>query len=351
MRCLTLAEAFRSRGGRCYFVVRVRHGNLADVIRQRGFQVFELPDCDDGAVPSPDSELVHSSWLGCHWQTDAAQTCEMLASLRPNWVVVDHYALDARWERQISPFCERIFVIDDLADRHHTCDLLLDQTLGRTEDRYRGLVPDGCLIMLGPEHALLRQEFGALRQAGLLRRKTPALRHILITMGGVDQANAAGLVLRELKDCALPSDCRISVVMGHSAPWTEGVRAAALAMPWPTEVLTNVADMAALMVESDLAIGAAGGTAWERCCLGLPTLMIVLAENQTAIAESLAQAGAAVRLEDLGSPTFGLALREWMRTLDACPERLSALSNAAAGITRGIGTQLVVDAMVSRSRL
>ena len=104
-------------------------------------------------------------------------------------------------------------------------------------------------------------------------------------MGGVDQGNATGRVLQALKDCALPPDCRITVVMGLTAPWLEDVRERAAQMPWPTEVVVNAGDMAQRMAESDLAIGAAGSTSWERCCLGLPTIMLVLADNQRPAAE------------------------------------------------------------------
>ena len=123
-------------------------------------------------------------------------------------------------------------------------------------------------------------EFAALRAYSLQRRARPQLRQLLITMGGVDKDNATGEVLTALRVCPLPADCQITVVMGTTAPWLSEVEQLARDMPWPTRVLVGVNDMARLMAESDLAIGAAGATSWERCCLGLPTAMFVLAENQ-----------------------------------------------------------------------
>jgi UDP-2,4-diacetamido-2,4,6-trideoxy-beta-L-altropyranose hydrolase len=195
--------------------------------------------------------------------------------------------------------CRRLLVIDDLADRPHDCDLLLDQNLGRRAEEYRELLPPGAQTLIGPHYALLRPEFAALRAESLARREHPHLRHLLITMGGVDKDNATGAVLAALDDCNLPTDLRITVVLGPHAPWLAQVQARAAAMSRPTRVLAGVSNMARLMADADLAIGAAGSTSWERCCLGLPTILLVLAENQRLIAQSLAQAGLAVTMVPL----------------------------------------------------
>ena len=290
MRCLTLAEALKEQGCECHFVSREHPGHLLEVIRQRGFTVSALPisaaDWQPGFAGGDDLPA-HSAWLGCDWQTDAQQTGEIISAIMPDWLVVDHYGLDQRWEIALRPHYRRLLVIDDLADRAHCCDLLLDQNLGREVKHYAGLVPEHCSVLAGPKYALLRPEYAALREYSLLRRRQPALRQLLITMGGVDQPNATGQVLEALKACLLPAACRISVVMGLTAPWLQQVKEQAAEMPWSTEVLVNINDMAQRMADSDLAIGAAGGTAWERCCLGLPTLMVVLADNQWSGAKAL----------------------------------------------------------------
>ena len=271
---------------------------------------------------------------------DAEACTAILQELRPDWLIVDHYALNQRWETALQAHYRKLMVIDDLADRSHICDLLLDQNLGREVCDYSGLVPRHCRVLAGPKYALLRPEFAALREYSLERRQRPQLRNILITMGGVDQPNATGQVLDALKNCPLPDDCRLSVVMGLKAPWLEQVRATAAEMPWSTEVLVNISDMAQRMADCDLAIGAAGSTSWERCCLGVPTLMVVLAENQWPGAKAL-QSGQAAQLvgevSDLGAQLpvqLSTLLRE---------HALECMSSMAAQITDGLGVDFVAD--------
>lgn len=337
MRCLTLAETLREHGAVCRFVCRAHPGNLIEMIQRRGFEVHALPFDNYWIVPENPSP-VHASWLGADWQADAEQTKVGAGETAVDWLIVDHYALDARWESTLRTHCGKIMVIDDLADRDHDCDLLLDQNLGRNVDDYAALVPAGCTLLVGAQYALLRPEFSAQREYSLARRSTPQLKHLLITMGGVDKDDVTGKVLDALRTCSLPPDCRISVVMGPHAPWLAQVRGRAANMPWPTEVLVNVSDMARLMADSDLAIGAAGSTSWERCCLGLPSLMLLLAENQRGGAQALQAAGAAgfIAASDLedGLPEMLNAFCE----LNA----LQRVSAAAAAICDGLGASLVV---------
>ena len=184
----------------------------------------------------------------------------------PDWLVMDHYALDARWMRAACPAGTRRMVIDDLADRPHDCDLLLDQNLGHIASDYDGLVPDSCTRLMGPRYALLRPEFAERRAAALAARADRGLQTLMISMGGIDAPDATSTVLGALRDAPLPLGLRISVIMGARAPALETVRALAQSMPRPTEVAVDVDDMAARMAAADLAIGAGGGTTWERCC-------------------------------------------------------------------------------------
>jgi len=300
--------------------------------------------CLPGALPATAEDADYAGWLGVSQARDAQQMIEALAGERPDWLVVDHYGLDAEWERRLRPYVERMMVIDDLADRHHECDLLLDQNLGRKPAEYVGLVPDKCQLLIGPQYALLRPEFAALREYSLQRRKEPHLKRLLVTMGGVDQSNATGKVLEALKECPLPADCQITVVMGVRAPWLESVRSLAATLPWRTEVLVDVTDMARLMADSDLAIGAAGSTSWERCCLGLPTLMLVLADNQLAGANALHKIGAALSLGDPAAlpQTLASALRSLL-----AGRLMIEMSHVACTITDGQGSSRVVQQVKS----
>lgn len=353
MRCLTLADALKAQGADCHFISRKHPGHLLEVIRQRGHEVSCLEMYGQPWQPVPTSQAkkigdpqrgpAHTAWLGSTWQNDARDTASILASLKPEWLVVDHYALDHHWEEVLAPHYRHLLVIDDLADRLHHCDLLLDQNLGSRPRDYAALVPPLCELLIGPNFALLRPEFAALRSYSLQRRRAqPALRHLLISLGGVDQPNATGLVLQALRTCALPPECRITVVMGLTAPWLQEVRELAMHMPWPTAVVVNVDDMAQRMVDSDLAIGAAGSTSWERCCLGLPTLMVVLAENQRAGAQALAAAHAARSMGAVGD--IAAQLPEAIQEL-IDPRRAANLSLAASAITDGRGVEKILKAM------
>lgn len=297
MRCLTLATELQQQGHDCRFICRKHPGDLAEFIAGKGFAVDLLPP------PAPDTDTsdlswnAHAAWLGVSWQLDAEQTQSLLQYQPVDWLVVDHYALDANWEQQLSAVTGQIMVIDDLADRPHHCSLLLDQTYRRSTEDYQPLTPSNCELLCGSQFALLRPEFGQWRDYSLKRRQQPLLKQLLLNMGGVDKDNITGQVLDALRESELPNDCRIAVVMGATAPCLDQVKEQAETLPWKTEVNVGVNNMAQLMAESDLAIGAAGATSWERCCLGLPSIMVVLAENQTQIAKMLQHAGAATVLQ------------------------------------------------------
>lgn len=346
MRCLTLADSLKQSGVECHFLCREHPGHLIEFIRDKGYPVFILPYEQLGSV-EPNGPA-HAAWLGSTQKEDEQFCQSILQALKPDWLVVDHYALDSRWERAMRYHCGRLMIIDDLADRPHQCDVLLDQNLGRRLTDYAELVPRECNIMIGPKYALLRPEFPALREYSLNRRAQSKLQNILITMGGVDQHNAAGRVLSALKQCRLPDGIRISVAMGPKAPWLKQIQAIAANMPWSTEILVNVSDMAQRMADCDLAIGAAGSTSWERCCMGVPTLMAVLAHNQVAIAEALTLSGAAILIGAPENVEFEEQCALEVAKLLQVDGRLMAMSNAAASVTNGTGTDTVIRRLLNQ---
>jgi UDP-2,4-diacetamido-2,4,6-trideoxy-beta-L-altropyranose hydrolase len=301
MRCLTLAHALQKKGHEVSFVCREHEGHLTQKISTEGFEVFSLPS---SKRLNESSSLEHAHWLGEDWKKDAVQTLEVMESLSPELLIVDHYALDVEWEKKLRGKVSKIFVIDDLADREHDCDFLLDQTYGRECCDYEKLVPTFCQLLLGSEYALLRPEFYEWRERSLERRERPTLKNILVSMGGVDPDNYTESVLSSLARSNLNTNITVTVVLGKNSPHINKVREFAAKMPFDTQVLTEVNNMAEIMTYSDLAIGASGATTWERCCLGLPTLSIILAENQKTIARNLERVGAqrvveAEKVEDL----------------------------------------------------
>lgn len=339
MRCLTLADALRASSVNCHFLCRAHAGHMIDAICSRGYVVHELPVAKQDVQSTVSG---YERWLGCDWLTDARHVVDILSELSPDWLVIDHYSLDRRWEVMVSEYCSHLMVIDDLADRTHECDLLLDQNLGRHDADYVDLVSSHCAMLIGPQYALLRPEFAALRVASLARRTHGKLRQILLSLGGVDQENVTGTVLETLRTSQLPLDVRLVVVMGGQAPWLEQVRAQVATMPWSMEVLVNTSAMAQCMADSDLAIGAAGGSAWERCCLGLPALLVVQADNQRSGAQALAASGAAILIGEVSDVAGQLS-----RVLDdlMLPSALAAMSIRAADVTDGTGVSRVLSAM------
>nr|WP_309502609.1 UDP-2,4-diacetamido-2,4,6-trideoxy-beta-L-altropyranose hydrolase [uncultured Roseovarius sp.] len=340
MRCLTLASVLQEKGARCHFLCRDLPGHLAATIRARGVECHLLPAAD---APEDDGTTAHSRWLGVSSKRDAAQSREVLDRLSPDWLVVDHYALDATWERATRPDGARLLVVDDLANRPHECEILLDQNLGRDARDYTGLVEDRCALLIGPTYALLRPEFAAHRAASLARRKAHRLAHILVSLGGVDRDDVTSRVLDSLAAYPLPADSRITVVLGPSAPAREAVARRAAQMPVPTKLCIGADNMAALMTEADLAIGAGGSTSWERCCLGLPTLIAVLASNQASAAKALEASGAVLVFDHASAPADGLS----EALTKACdPMRLSRMATKAAAICDGSGCIKVADHMM-----
>lgn len=337
MRCLTLADTLQARGVDCRFVTRDLPGHLGALIAERGFAVSLL---EASTGPAPSGPPDHAAWAGVTWQQDLADT--QAAINRADWLIVDHYALDARWQTGLADRVGRIMVIDDLADRPHAAALLLDQNLGRAAQDYDGLVPDDCRILTGPRFALLRPEFATQREASLTRRKDAGLVKLLISMGGTDAADATSMVLRALARADLPGEMRISVVMGSRAPALERVRALAGDMPWPTSVLVDVRDMGVLMTEADLAIGAGGSTTWERCCLGLPSIMVETAANQAGAVAAMEDAGAALGTGPLADPVFGERLVAAVGQLMNL-EVSARLSRASAELCDGQGAAHVAQ--------
>lgn len=344
MRCLTLADALKANGAQCHFISREHPGNLNALILQRGHTLSALHyspvECNKEENDPP-----HADWLESSWQDDAVQTAELFLFQRADWLVLDHYALDYRWERLLADKAHHIMVIDDLADRVHACDLVLDQSLGRSTEDYASKVPTDCQLLLGPRFALLRPEFAQLRAGSLQRRQKAPARNLLISMGGGDAPNATTMIMRSL--CGvLDGKWTLQVVMGPNAPWTAEVDAIARSMPCPTNVLVNTPHMAKLMGEADIAIGAAGSTSWERCCLGLPTIMLVMADNQAGIAQQLMQVGATTLIQSIDSIETQLPLA--LKSLST-PSQLHQMSLAAADVTDGKGAARVCNLLARYS--
>jgi len=284
MRCLSLARALARDNVDVLFICRTHDGHLCDLIEEQGFMVYRLPTPTYHFTPGVNPS--HAAWLGATWQDDADQTCSIIKglSVKPAWLVVDHYALDSRWESLLRPLVGHVFVIDDLADRAHDCDLLLDQNLfADLRTRYIGKVPENCHLLLGPEYALLQPTYAEFHDH-IFPRSGP-IQRIFIFFGGVDYDNLTGRALAAFLNLNR-HDIDVDVVIPHNNPDVSEIWDL-VARCTNVHLYGNLPTLAPLMASADLAIGAAGTTTWERLCLGLPTLVVTLAENQRELAANL----------------------------------------------------------------
>lgn len=345
-RCLTLAKDLRQLGYECDFICANLEGNLSDLISKEGFEL-KLLDRVKSKKDIPKQHLDcgnYAEWLGTSWQEDSKQTKLILERKSYEIIVVDHYALDFRWEKSLRNNVSKIMVIDDLADRVHDCDLILDQNLGRQSLDYCDLVPNICIILCGLDYALIRSEFRRLRSESLRRRKNSKLKNLLISMGGVDKNNVTSKVIKALRNAQICSECEITIILGSTAPWIEQVKKDAQLLKSKNRVLCDVRNIAQLMAESDLAIGAAGSSSWERCCMGLPSIVVELARNQREISLSLAKAGASLVLKTAQlDDEFEKVIKRM---------NLKSLSSSASSLVDGLGAKRVsekLDEILSRS--
>jgi UDP-2,4-diacetamido-2,4,6-trideoxy-beta-L-altropyranose hydrolase len=284
-RCLCLAEALRARGCDSRFISREHVGHGLAQIERAGMRLSVL------AAPQPRKAgggEDYAAWLGVTQDQDAAQSVKALGGERPAWLVVDHYGLDADWERLLRPHAGRLMAIDDLANRTHDCDLLLDQNFSRSMDeRYTEIVPADCRLLLGPRYALLGADYARHRLRE--RRRDGGVETVFVFFGGSDPDNLTGAALAALELPAL-RHLKVDIVVGANNAHRLELQARAAARPG-TAVHGPRPHLADLMSRADLAIGAAGTTTWERMCVGLPSLVVSIAENQRPGAEALAEDG------------------------------------------------------------
>ena len=293
MRCLALANEAKQRGWECTFVLRDPESEIVKFIASFDHRVEKLLSLVDSEKFTSNA-TAHGHWLPVSQIQDANETVNVIHDLKPDWIIVDHYALDASWFFIVKKCIAKILVIDDLGDRDVICDILLDQNLGASAEKYDGKLPINCRLFLGPTFALLRSEFREWRERSLEGRLERNIENILITMGGVDAENYTLQILKEITKSKYAKKCAFTVIIGGLYPHTNTLYEFLNASKLKVSVLSNVKNMAEIMSKSDLCIGAAGSTSWERCCLGQPTITFAIANNQREIAKQLSQRNVAI---------------------------------------------------------
>lgn len=293
MRCLTLAHRLKKeKNAKVVFVMRVLPGNLIGVVEKQGFEVLQLPPANQKYSLSG-----YGLWLTVPMEVDAQQTIELLQHYLQEHgcdvvdrLIVDSYALDEQWELMLRPYCKEIMVIDDLANRRHECDILLDQNFYLNKDvRYAGLVPEHCKMLLGPEHALLREEFHEAKKH--LRKRDGNIKNILVFYGGSDLTNETEKAIKALVQLHDEGyNFTADVITGVSNSRREKIEKICSKYRF-LHYYCQVSNMAEFMNKADLMLGAGGSTTWERLYMELPALVTAVAENQIQGCEDCSQAG------------------------------------------------------------
>lgn len=307
MRCLTLAEVFRLLGHEVVFHCTAFPGGLNGLVVQLGFPINII-----GKNTGPLSQL------------EDAAACSATTS---DLLVIDCYRLDKTFETAMRGTTKQIMVIDDLANRDHDCDILLDQNaMPDAAKRYDNLVARDCLKLLGPEYAILRPEFYDYREE---LRERNSLRSLLVSYGGTDPENLTAIAIEAILNAKVPSLTADIVVGGNHRELTQIKQ---LCAPHPQLRLhIQTKEMARLMSEADLALGAGGSTHWERCFLGLGALITTVAENQIASSQYLDKLGCCRLLGDASTLTAAQLISE-IESYAAEPQRLEEMSKRAISL-------------------
>jgi UDP-2,4-diacetamido-2,4,6-trideoxy-beta-L-altropyranose hydrolase len=357
MRCRTLARALLRRRVDIVFLCRRQPGDLIALLEQefRVLVLAELPMQAPSAFEANPSgaRALYASWLGCSEQQDAAACLMALKAAQlepPAWLVLDHYGLGAPWQSLMQAGLgdagcpdTQLLVLDDLADRQHQAAVLMDANRldPAAPDPYRHLLPRACTTLLGPAYALLDPLYPQLQPLVPLRTQ---LARVLVFFGGVDAANHAADALRALCHPRL-LPLAVDVVIGSGSPHRAALEGRVQERP-NTNLHVGLPCLAGLMTRADLALGAAGTASWERACLGLPCLVVPVAENQIQGARALEAAGVA-RCLDLQTVADPMAILQaaLLELLDA-PDSLQAMSEACLQLGDGRGLARVVAALL-----
>lgn len=341
-RCLALADALKHRGWSSTFVMRHWSRPAASRVEAAGHSARFLD-------ASSERRQRGNKWLDVSWEVDARQTLEVVDDASVRCVVVDQYGLDERWERFVSEqMGTLVVVIDGLAAHRHDCDLLVDPTYhcSSGEQRWHSLVPKETVVLAGPRYAMLRPEF---EEALAVRQERDGrVEEILVAFGGSDAAGATELAVEAVSPLA-GEGVRTTVVAGASKPDIDGLRTLC-AEREGVELVVDTDEMARLMVSADLAIGGAGTMTWERAFVGLPAIVIAIADHQRGVARPVADAGAIRYLGAIGEVDAS-QLCAVVETLRANPAQVRAMarrSRRLMGDDDEVGTVKVARQLATR---
>ena len=336
LRCLSLAFYLKSHGHHCIFVSRSFGSDLIDLIRKNGFVVHSLPYSSSSDIDTSD----RLAWLGIDFAIDAFQTISILKGIKCDVLVVDHYGIDEKWESLVSPYVDVLIVVDDLANRPHQCNILVDQNyFNNMNSRYTKLVSSSTMLCLGPGYALVRPQFRKLRSRSLSRRrKSISIKNILISLGGSDPDNLTQHVLASIPK-NFSDECNINVVVGALYPHISSLKRhmddfKSIKLRMQTDMMHS------LMYYSDLAITSGGSITWEKFTLGLPSFVVPSDHHEAQFSLASSSMGAQVLLSPTNS-NFKDSFSSALETIDSI--NLLKMSSVCSSLCDGNGVASVYD--------
>ncbi len=321
MRCFSLAEMLRSKNVKVSFISRKLSGSLCKFIKENRFEVHHLPNKG--------------------LENDAEKTIKIIGKLNSiDWLIVDNYELDKKWETILRPHVKRIMVIDDMTKREHECDLILDQNLYQNmKNCYGGLIPPNCKKLIGPKFALLRKEFRLIRKN--LKNRDGEIKRILISFGSNDPTNETLKVLESINH--INKQIKFDLVLGILDKKSKGIKKMCSKISNIT-CYDQTINISQLMKKSDLSIGAGGSTTWERCCLGLPSIVSIAAENQRELTEAVSKNGCSINLGLVNK----LSSKDYQKAINSIDSSsLTRMSQKCMQLVDGNGVYRVVDVLLS----
>ncbi|TBL67776.1 UDP-2,4-diacetamido-2,4,6-trideoxy-beta-L-altropyranose hydrolase [Paenibacillus thalictri] len=337
MRCLVAAKEFQKQN---YDVIFVTNGDiglaLEELIQKSKMELRKLPKAEK------DSLVI---WNDFFIEKDLQLFLDAIHDIKAHIIIVDHYKLNKIWEEKAKLFTNCLFVIDDLANREHRCNYLLDQNYyyNKPESRYNSLININCKLLLGPKYSLLREEFYKLRATSSTRLRGVPLKKILVFFGGSDPTNETSKVVDALLNHKIKFD--VDVVIGGANKNYFNIVAQYKFYP-NVKIYYNISNVAQIMSQNDISIGAGGTTTWERCILGLPSIIICIAENQIGISSEIDQHGAAINLgwhKDVGTKDIIRCLDELILT----PQKIEIMSSKSLELMKeSFGAKTVVQELL-----
>lgn len=317
MRCLTLAKALEQQfHAKIYFICKSLPGNYTEQVKEEKHHVLLIPD-----------KLTNE-------HQDAEETIKHLPP-HTELLIIDHYELGANWHHQLSSYSNKIMVIDDLCNRQLHADIVLNQNPTHTDKDYQPFVKPNTQLLLGSHYALLRPQFTKLHRTKTHNGK---VKKILISMGGTDIVNATKFILIMLSQSNY-SD-KVEVILAKNAPHIEEIKQ--LCDNYGFSFFVDIKNMAQHLIENDLVIGAPGGTSWERCCLGIPSMLLTTADNQVEVATYLDKHGAA----QVAGTYPGISLTTLLLAFESLinqPNKIKSLNKNSLRLCDGKGATRVAD--------